>query len=176
MDSNSTIINRVLEGDRQAFARLITRYEYAAKTVAMNILGDYHLAEDAVQEAFVKAFEKLHTLKKHQAFGPWLLKITGNCARVLAKQYSRTDLIEDHSQVYDQSSSGLFSPENRQLLEEINLLPMQERLVIIHFYFNNYSTAQIAHMLQKPVGTITKQLSRARRNLHISLKEDYYGK
>ena len=72
--ADAELVRAVLNGEKQAFAVLVKRYEKPVRAVAMDVLGDHHLAADVSQDAFVKAFEHLAGLRKPQAFGPWLLK------------------------------------------------------------------------------------------------------
>ena len=70
MRSDAEITRMTLNGEKEAFAVLVERYERPVRAVAlMNVLGDYHRAADAAQDAFVKAYEKLPGLRKPSSFG-----------------------------------------------------------------------------------------------------------
>ena len=89
LQSDGDLVDAVVGGDRAAFAILVRRYEPALRAVAMSVLRDAHLAQDAAQEAFVKAYEKLGSLRRAGAFGPWLLQIGRRCALDLAGKLDR---------------------------------------------------------------------------------------
>ena len=80
MESDAQVVKTVLNGEKDAFAVLVKRYERPVRLVALNVLHEYHLACDASQDAFVKAYQSLTALRNHDAFGPWLMKITHRCA------------------------------------------------------------------------------------------------
>jgi len=66
--TDAELVNVVLDGEKQAFAILVKRYERPVRAVALNVLGDYHSAADVSQDAFVKAYEQLAGLRKPEAF------------------------------------------------------------------------------------------------------------
>ena len=80
MRTDAELVNAVLDGEKQAFAVLVKRYERPVRAVALDVLGDYHSAADVSQDAFVKAYDQMAGLRKPEAFGPWLMKITRRCA------------------------------------------------------------------------------------------------
>ena len=84
MRADAELVRAVIKGEREAFEVLVKRYEKPVIAIALNILGDRHLASDVSQEAFVKAYEHLARLRKPEAFGPWLMKIARRCAIRLA--------------------------------------------------------------------------------------------
>ena len=75
MRTDAELVNAVLDGEKQAFAVLVKRYERPARAVALDVLGDHHLAKDVTQDPLVRAYERLAGLRRHEAFGGWLMKI-----------------------------------------------------------------------------------------------------
>lgn len=73
--SDSELVKAVLNGDRDAYGCLFERHERSVQAVALAVLGDYHAAQDAVQESFVTAFKKMGALRKGSSFGPWVRRI-----------------------------------------------------------------------------------------------------
>ena len=80
MRTDAELVSAALDGERQAFAVLVKRYERPVRAVSLNVLGDRHLAKDATQDAFVRAYERLAGLRRPEAFGAWLMKIARRCA------------------------------------------------------------------------------------------------
>lgn len=169
LQSDGELIGAVLGGDRKAFAVLIQRYEPSVRAVAMSVLRDAHLAQDAAQEAFVKAYQNLGTLRKAAAFGPWLLRIARRCALDLVHQYRRVPLPEPD--VAEERPFGLFDEDKERLLAAVLELRESERQAVMLRYFGGYSVKEIADVTGRSAGTITKQLSRAHRRLRVLLKE-----
>jgi RNA polymerase sigma-70 factor (ECF subfamily) len=173
MKSDSEIVQSVLKGNRAAYAELVRRYEGAVRAVAFQRLGNLHAAEDIAQEAFIKAYTSLHSLRDGTAFGTWLLQITRRRAvDVLRKNKHTLPLDEeipcrgpgpDHHVRLDEESAAL--------LEAVMKLPEHEQNVVLLRYFDDQPVRQIAEITGRSVGTVTKQLTRAHTRLRTQLKE-----
>ena len=164
MLSDAELVRAVLEGERSAYATLVRRYERAAMATATAVLGDRHAAEDAAQEAFLAAYRKLGRLRKAALFGPWLLKIARREAlRIASKR--RPVQSPDGLDCANPASDGQLDADSQQLLAAVMRLPTHERTVVMLRYFEDCDVAGIASATSRPVGTVTKQLSRARARL-----------
>lgn len=150
--------------------------ELAFRTACL-ITGDAAEAEDAAQEAFVKAYYALARFRAGMPFRPWLLRIVANEARNRRKAAGRrTGLAlraaEDWG--YDE---GVMSPEAAALAREqrttlltaLNELRTEDRLVIGYRYFFDLSEAEMAGALDCPRGTVKSRLSRALKRLRRQL-------
>lgn len=171
MRSDAQIIKAVIDGNQAAFAELVRRYERAVRAVAVDVLGDLHAAEDAAQEAFVKAFAKLHTLRNSKTFGPWLLKITRHEALNHIRRRPKSEYVADLTEIPVHQRNGRLDEESKLLLGAVMKLPEHERRAVILRYFDDLSVRNIADITDRSVGTITKQLSRAHARLRKQLKE-----
>jgi RNA polymerase sigma-70 factor (ECF subfamily) len=160
----------VLNGEKQAFAVLVKRYEKPVRAVAMDVLGDRHLAADVSQDAFVRAYEHLAGLRRPQAFGPWLLKITRRCALHLARRRPNEVQMEMGMDRKMEDCDGRLDEDNQRLLSAIVKLPKAEKQVVMLRYFSDNTVNDVAGMLDRSVGTVTKQLSRARVRLRTLLE------
>jgi RNA polymerase sigma-70 factor (ECF subfamily) len=169
LQSDGELVDAVVGGDRTAFAILVRRYEPAVRAVAISVLRDAHLAQDAAQEAFVKAYEKLGSLRRAGAFGPWLLQIGRRCALDLVRQYRETSL-PDHD-IAAARPAGLLDDDKELLLAAVLELHQSERQVVMLRHFGGYSVKEVADITGRGVGTVTKQLSRAHRRLRVLLGE-----
>lgn len=169
LQSDGELIGAVLSGDRKAFAILVNRYELSVRAVATSVLRDRDLAQDAAQEAFVKAYQNLGTLRKATAFGPWLLRIARRCALDLVQPYRRVPVPEP--EVVQVHHSGLLDEEKERLLAAVLKLGDSERQAVMLRYFGGHSVKEVANITGRGEGTITKQLSRAHRRLRVLLKE-----
>ena len=172
MQSDSKLVKAVLNGDRHAYGCLFKRHERSVQAVALGVLGDYHAAQDAVQEAFVTAYKKLGGLRKGSSFGPWVREIARHEAiRIGRRMQKRKDMKQIVAQANVVSNDGRIDEPNRKLLNAVICLPKHERVVIMLRYFDNHSTKTISEMTGRPIGTVTMQLSRAHARLHKWLKE-----
>jgi RNA polymerase sigma-70 factor (ECF subfamily) len=178
MQTDAEIVRAVLCGDRGAFAALVARHERAVWTTAWRVLRDDHAAADAGQEAFLKAFHRLGDLRRPDQFGVWLLRIARResirLARRRARDPSRSldDDSTDPPQVCDRIDGPVtrLAADAEELLSAVARLPEHERLVVALHYFDGLSVGEVAAALGRPVGTVTKQLSRAVERLRVNAK------
>jgi RNA polymerase sigma-70 factor (ECF subfamily) len=167
MRSDAEIVQDVLEGDRGAFAALVARHERAVWATAWRVLRDDHAAADAGQEAFLQAFHRLADLRRPDRFGVWLLRIARResirMARRRARDPSRPldEADADPPSRRDRDPATGLSADAEELLAAVARLPEHERVVVALHYLDGRPVAEIAGALGRPVGTITKQLSRA---------------
>ncbi len=170
VQSDAELVNAVLDGQKQGFAVLVRRYARPVRAAALSVTGDYHLAADVSQEAFVKAYEKLAGLRKAEAFGPWLLKITRRCALDYACRKHKESPLETTAMAIE-NRNGQLDERKQALLGAVLELPKAEKQVIMLRYFAGHSVKDVAQIVGRSVGTITKQLSRAHRRLRKIMKE-----
>jgi len=164
MPSTEELVDATRAGDSSAFAQLVRRYERAAVITACAVLGDFHAAQDATQEAFVVAYGNLNQLRSAATFGPWLLKIVKRQALRL-RESSRPEQINVEVMDAPSGEANAWVTRYREVIEELERLPEHERTVVVLRYVEGNSVQQIADLVGKPVGTVTKQLSRAVRRL-----------
>ena len=175
MQPDAEIVTAVLRGDRKVFASLVTRYERAVWATSWRVLRDDHAASDAAQEAFFQAFQRLGELRKPSLFGAWLLQIARRESIRLAKRRRRDpvrsiDEVDAERHVHwDDAATRLFL-DAKELLDAVAKLPEHERIVVVQHYLDGRSVADVAAGLGRPVGTVTKQLSRAIQRLKLNAK------
>jgi RNA polymerase sigma-70 factor (ECF subfamily) len=163
-------------GDVGAFTTLVERYRVAALRLAYGIAGNE--AEDAVQDAFVKAFRKLDTFRPESAFRPWLFTIVANEARNRRRSMSRRvslDLrVRDEAHAVGAASDMLaIEHEQRRLLvAAVNNLSDHHREVVALRFFAGLSEEETAAVLSCPAGTAKSRLSRALDQLRAALGEE----
>ena len=157
----------------EAFGELIRRYQDMAFGCAYAVLGDFYLAEDAAQEAFITAWQNLNQLRVPMAFSGWLRRIVlTRCNRLTRGQ--RLSILPLDAGVNSPSPEPdpQFNAEQRDLrakvLAEIQGLPEKERLVTTLFYVNGYTHSDIGEFLELPESTVNKRLHSARQRLKKS--------
>ena len=174
MQSDAALVKATIEGNRSAFAELVRRYERAVMAAALDVLGDWHGAEDAAQDCFVTAYQKLGQLRKGGAFGKWLLKIARHMAVKRAKKGIKAGSLEEEKAGIAAECPAGFDGDSQELLAAVMRLPWQQRQVVMLRYFGGWKVREIAEIASRPIGTITVQLSRAHRRLKRILKEAGY--
>ncbi|AMV40595.1 RNA polymerase sigma factor [Planctomyces sp. SH-PL62] len=173
MQPDDAIVGEVLRGDRGAFAALVARHERAAWATAWRVLRDDHAAADAAQEAFLLAYRRLAGLRRPERFGVWLLRI----ARREAVRAARRRAREPARSLDEPGAADLAAPRRARLpadaealLTAVGRLPEHERVVVAMHYLDGLPVAEVARALGRPVGTVTKQLSRAIERLKLKTK------
>jgi RNA polymerase sigma factor (sigma-70 family) len=179
------LVARARRGDEAAFGALVEAFADVAFRTAYLITGDAAEAEDAAQEAFVKAYRALDRFREGSPFRPWLLRIVGNTARNRRRSAGRRFGLQLRAQAADPSPStapspeaGLIRDERRQaLLEAVNALPADDGLVIGARYFLDLPEAEIAALAGVAPGTVKSRLFRARRRLADAIggREEWLG-
>ena len=173
--ADAVLIDRIRSGDVQAYGVLVERYERSLLASVLPVVrGDLHAAQDIVQDVFVQCYLKLSGLRDGSRFAGWLLKSARRQAvRTARRLQQRPPYTEAAAQIrFSESSSppaAIDFDEHQQLLTLVRQLPKHERLMVSLRYFDGHSVKQIAAMTQRPIGTVTKQLSRALSRLRDQL-------
>jgi RNA polymerase sigma factor (sigma-70 family) len=164
------LVERARRGDAVAYAGLVERYQQVAFRIAYVVLSSAAEAEDAAQEAFIKAYYALPRFRIGAAFRPWLLQIVANQAKNQRRAGGRRgDLLLRATAEERPSGDAAPSPEVDALLEErrqalltaVNGLRDEDRLVVAYRYFFELSEGEMAGALGCARGTVKSRLSRA---------------
>jgi len=173
MDDLSAIQN-CRAGDREAFRHLVEKYQAQAVGHALAIIGVREDALDAVQEAFLDAFQALGSFDQERQFYPWLYAILRNrCFKLLAsrKRLEVRSLGEIHTEILAPTSS--LSPEELMALERALLaLSPEDRELITLKHLDGLSYRELAERLGIAEGTVMSRLYYARQRLRERLSSD----
>ena len=161
-------IEHCLDGRPDAFRHLVGRYQAVLVTYLAGHLGNRERAEEAAQEAFVRAYFALGKLKKPDSFFSWLLGIAG---RVAMEQQRTERRQREVAATRGTVAAGSEASDDLPLQQAIAGLPDVYREVVLLRYYGGRSCVQIAEDLGIPLGTVTKRLSRAYTMLRDSLLE-----
>ena len=175
LQSDMYYIERCLNGHSDDFRYLVRRYQAVLLAHLTGQLGNRDKVEDAAQETLVRAYFSLGKLKKRDSFFSWLLGI----ANRVAKEQQRQEQRHRQQENIRSFSKEIPTPELSQdygLEKAIGELPDSHRKVILLRYYGGYSCSQVAEQLDKPLGTVTKTLSRAYAALRKSLQQESDGK
>ena len=174
---DAELIQRILAGDQDAFTPLVNKYQKGVHALAWRKIGDFHIAQEITQDAFLKAYEKLGTLKSYDLFGGWLYVIASNlCLDWLRKNPPPEQSLEvtDASEVsqvsYSRYITGKQTAEADEARREIvkkllQKLPESERTVMTLHYLGEMTIKTISEFLGVSPNTVKSRLSRARNRL-----------
>lgn len=184
-DENALIV-AALGGDVGSYEEIVRRYQGLAFRVAYLVVGTPEAAEDATQEAFVKAFQALARFDRQRPLRPWLLRIVANEARNARKAAGRrANLAVRYGETLSASpaagSPAADSPEGAALrgerrallLTALKSLGPTERLVISLRYFLELSEEEMAEVLRCRRGTVKSRLSRSMARLRQMIRERF---
>lgn len=150
--------------DKETFGVLIREYTPNLYRLTLAILHNREDAEDAVSESVLKAYEKLHTLRKRESFRAWIMQIAANEAKKIYAKNQRSlavENIEDYMPV--------FQDGHHELWDIVMELDVVYREVIILYFYEQLSIKEISKILHIPEGTVKSRLSRAKGRLRERL-------
>lgn len=170
METDQYYVGRCLDGHPDDFRHLVRRYQPVLLAHLAGKLGSKDSAEEAAQEALVRAYFKMDKLKKPEAFFAWLLGI----AERVAMEQQRKEQVRRKREAVRLFSEDAPPPELSQdyaLEAAVAGLPEAYRQVILLRYYGGLSCSRIAEQLDMPLGTVTKTLSRAYALLRDALQQ-----
>lgn len=156
--------------DREEFTRAVLEYENTLYRVAKSMLGSEADCADAAQNALLRAWERLHTLRDPAYFKTWLTRILINECRAILRQRARYYPLE--AEIAEDEAAPEHSSE---LYEAVMGLEQKYRLPVVLYYIEGFRTAEIAAMLRLPEGTVKTRLRRAREILRKELEGACYA-
>jgi RNA polymerase sigma-70 factor (ECF subfamily) len=178
------LVKQAVNGDLDAFNKLVLAHQDRAYNHALALLGDPALAEDATQESFIKAFQSINAFRGGSLRG-WLLKIVTNSAYDILRRSQRHPLqplfpddengeeVESPAWLADPESSVQVSVEQNELSEEIykaiDSLPEAYRSVLTLIDLHELDYVEAAQALKVPLGTVKSRLARARLQMKEKL-------
>jgi RNA polymerase sigma-70 factor (ECF subfamily) len=174
------IVEKCKQNDRKAQLKLYNQYCDGMFTVAMRFVKDTMEAEDVVQEAFIKAFSKLHQYKAEVTFGAWLKRIVINKSIDLLKSKKQMlELDEVHLKVIDSDYEDEWLVDDAITLDEVKKaiyqLPDKYQYVVMLYLIEGYDHQEIAEILNITEVASRTQLSRGKAKLKELLKVAHHG-
>jgi len=168
------LIERAQAGDRHAFGDLVHRYRSSIIGVVYRMCGDSQLAEDAAQEAFIRAWTNLPRYKPRAPFRSWLYRIATNAALDVLRRQKPTADIDDLP-----LSDPTLGPERvlvvaeraSMVKEAVMALAPANRAALVLREYEGMSYQEIADTLDIPIGTVMSRLNYARKQLRVMLED-----
>jgi len=166
-------------GDIEGFQELVFRYQRRLYGLCYRLLGNHHDAEDACQDAFLKAYRSLHRYDPDRPLDRWLLTITANCCVSMLRRRRKHGGVSDRDAVGgprgDDGSAASAADEAqaqelaRAVGRAVDGLPDRYRLPFVLFHQENMPYEEIARALERPLGTVKSRVHRAREQLYQTL-------
>lgn len=171
---DAELVRRVRHGDEVAFGHLVSRYRRAAYAVALSVTGRHEDAEDAAQESFVVALERLDDCRDPERFAGWFMTIVRNRSRNLVRRESLRDMEQVPDSATDRAGLPDRDAEASQLREllasALDGLPQVQREIVLLHDLEGWKHREIAERLSLPSGTVRSHLHFARKALRKALE------
>ena len=177
MENDVQLIHRILSGDEEAFSALVRKYQKSVHALAWRKIGDFHIAEEIAQDAFIQAYKNLATLRNPNQFAGWLYVIASNlCKRWHQSNKPAMQSLDDtyvadveafsyRRYVSEQRETEAMEHRHEIVKELLETLPESERTVVTLYYLGEMTAKEIGNFLGVSVNTIKSRLRRARERL-----------
>lgn len=175
-DDDTILVQRCLNGERDAFGVIVDRYQKVVFNAAFRILNDREDASDITQAVFLKAFENLKSYNGNFRFFSWLYRIAVNESLNFQKQRSRTGLVDEEISSLEKGPEELLQDIElgEQVQSALMTLSVDYRTVIVLNHFHGLSYKEIGFVLDMPEKTVKSRLFTARQLLKECLLRKGY--
>jgi RNA polymerase sigma factor (sigma-70 family) len=175
--NDAQLIQQILRGDQDAFSPLVKKYQKGVHTLVWRKIGDFHVAQEITQDTFLKAYQKLGTLKNYNQFPGWLYVIASNLCRdwLRRNRLPIESLDTDNTNEVDKVSYSKYLAEKqeadadetrREIVKKLlKKLPESERTVMMLHYLGEMTIKAISEFVGVSQNTVKSRLSRARNRL-----------
>ena len=173
------LIRKIQDGGREFFEPLVRAYEPEAHRVALAIMGDGDAANDAVQEAFIKAYRAMDSFELGRSFRPWFLQILRNQCRDMHRRRKAGFETQPMTPIMAERLPSSSDPERQRHRTEardmlwagLARISLDHREVLVLKEIQGLDYAEIAETVGIPEGTVASRLYHARRALKAALEE-----
>jgi RNA polymerase sigma-70 factor (ECF subfamily) len=167
VDREKELVASCHRGDRSAYGDLIRAHSGRVFAVCFGILGNRHDAEDAAQQALLKGFMQIRTLRSSDRFAPWIVRIARNLCIDVLRVRKRRGIPSGRPDIHAGDPD-----EYRRLEQALSGLGEEYRVPLLLFYFDGRSTQSIAETLGVTQANVQTRLSRARKQLRRLLERE----
>ena len=173
---DAAVVARARRGDRGAFAAVVRHYDAGLRALAYRLLGDRERMDDALQEAYVRAFRGLPRFRGGSSLGTWLYRIAYNACIDEPRQTADVVPLELVRERPDRRSGvAERAAASGDLAAALASLPPAERAAVILVDAQGFDYREAAAVLDVPPGTLASRLNRARGRLRQALAGDTKG-
>ena len=185
-DTEKLLISKIKKGDILAFEELMSSYEKRAYNIALRIMSNEEDAKDAAQEAFIKIFRSIKNFREESSFSTWLYRIVTNTCLDELRKRKRTESMplemtyeNEKGVAYVEIGADRETPEDvfgrierQQIVHSaIDSLSEDYKTVIVLRDIQGFGYAEIASILNCPIGTVKSRINRARNMLKDRLRK-----
>ena len=182
-DLDLGLVKRAKAGDYQAFDLLVLKYQSRLLSTAFKFVKDQQIAEDLVQDSFIKSFKSIGSFKEDSTFYTWIYRITVNTSKnyLVSKKRKdellQTDFSKEENYVIEpideDTPEDLFhaSQLHKIIIESLNELGEDTKTALTLREFDGLSYEQIAEVVNCPVGTVRSRIFRGREAIDDAIKE-----
>ena len=182
-DLDLGLVKRVKAGDYQAFDLLVLKYQSRLISTAFKFVKDLQIAEDLVQDSFIKSFKSIGSFREDSSFYTWIYRITVNTSKnyLVSKKRKdellQTDISKEENHVIEPIDKD--TPEDffyanqlhKIIIESLNRLGEDTKTALTLREFDGLSYEQIAEVVNCPVGTVRSRIFRGREVIDDAIKE-----
>ena len=170
--TDDAIIRRVLGGETEAYALLVDRHHARCLRIACRILGNREDAEEAVQDAFLRAFRALAAYEPRERFGAWLTRIVINgCRTTSARELRRSALFDDAELPASVAGPGVPDDDFPELAAALQLLPSDQREALVLRYADDLTYDEMSRITGAGASALKMRVQRAFTRLRALLTE-----
>ena len=175
--NDAELIQQILQGDQDAFTSLVNKYQKGVHALVWRKIGDFHIAQEITQDAFLKAYQNLGDLKNHNLFAGWLYVIAARLCydwhqkNAMPIEFldnidaSEVDRVSYSQYIADKQATEADETRREVVKKLLQKLPESERTVITLFYLGEMTIKAIGDFLGISPNTVKSRLSRARDRL-----------
>lgn len=172
-------IKQILEGDKDAFRHIIREFKDGAYSLALSILKEEHAAKDAVQRAFLKAYENLQSFRRESSFKTWFHRIVVNEAYQMVrsrkpKQPLDLEKLEGEKSSFNSAQIRMHHDHMRFYIKKtLNLMKSDESLSLKLFYLEEHTIDEITGITGWSISKVKVTLHRARKSMKELMKDTF---
>ena len=174
-DDDQRLVERCLNGDQEAFAELVVRYQRPIYHMAFRVLGNVEDAREITQSVFLKVAERLDDYNPRFKFFSWIYRITINASLNLRRISGREELVGDDLEVQDSGADPEASlsaaEQSAQIQKALMRLKFENRAVLTLRHFSDCSYREIGQILDLDEKTVKSRLYEGRQQLRSLLKD-----
>ena len=172
LKTDMQLIEEVRNGQRASFSELVKRHQRGLLRLSMRFMKDIDVAQDVVQDAFIKAYEKLNLFEGRASFKSWLYQIAVNTARnkLRENRYDFTNIDDVHLSVSATAETVMVHAAVSEIIQiEVDRLPFKQKTALVLRVYEDMSFAEIAEVMECPYDTAKANY----RHALLKLKETF---
>lgn len=172
LKTDMQLIEEVRQGQRASYSELVKRHQRGLLRLSMRFMKDMDVAQDVVQDAFIKAYEKLNLFEGRSSFKSWIYQIAVNTARnkLRENRYDFTNIDDVQLSVSATAETGLVHAAVSEIIQgEVDRLPFKQKTALVLRVYEDMSFAEIAEVMECPYDTAKANY----RHALLKLKETF---